>query len=158
MYPIFYNNYKWSILFNNCESLYCTPLSYIRVCSNHTSIFKKTYPGPKLFTIIISPSLPVKLSSWKSNTHLMYPPPPHGPFSSAVTFSGSLLHPRWYLISFEHFFLWQLTEYHLCLHLLLYPCHKYCPHMSLFSLFNEFIHFRGFNSHLIIQDIKEESY
>ena len=23
-----YNNYKWSITFKNCESLYCTPVTY----------------------------------------------------------------------------------------------------------------------------------
>ena len=27
--PIFYNNYKWSITFKNCESLCCTPETYI---------------------------------------------------------------------------------------------------------------------------------
>ena len=27
--PVFYNNYKWSISFKNCESLYCTPLTYL---------------------------------------------------------------------------------------------------------------------------------
>ena len=26
---IFYNNYKWSIIFKNCESLYCTPVTYM---------------------------------------------------------------------------------------------------------------------------------
>ena len=24
-----YNNYKWSLIFKNCESLYCTPATYI---------------------------------------------------------------------------------------------------------------------------------
>ena len=31
--PIFYNNYKWSITFKNCESLYCIAVTYI-MCSN----------------------------------------------------------------------------------------------------------------------------
>ena len=26
--PIFYNNYKWRITFKNCESLYCTSVTY----------------------------------------------------------------------------------------------------------------------------------
>ena len=26
--PIFYNNYKWSITYKNCESLYCIPVIY----------------------------------------------------------------------------------------------------------------------------------
>ena len=26
--PIFCNNYKWSIILKNCESLYCTPVTY----------------------------------------------------------------------------------------------------------------------------------
>ena len=26
--PIFYNNYKWSITFKNCESLYFTSVTY----------------------------------------------------------------------------------------------------------------------------------
>ena len=26
---IFYNNYKWNITFKNCESLYCTYVTYI---------------------------------------------------------------------------------------------------------------------------------
>ena len=38
---IFYNNYKWSISFKNCESLYCTPLTYLILYINYTSFFKK---------------------------------------------------------------------------------------------------------------------
>ena len=26
--PIFYNNFKWGIIFKTCESLYCTPVTY----------------------------------------------------------------------------------------------------------------------------------
>ena len=37
---IFYNNYKWSITFKNCESLYCTLVIYIILYINYTS--KKT--------------------------------------------------------------------------------------------------------------------
>ena len=38
--PIFYNNYKWSITFKNCESLYFIPVTYNFVY-NYTSIKKK---------------------------------------------------------------------------------------------------------------------
>ena len=35
--PIFYDNYKWSITFNNCESLYYTPVTYLILYSDYTS-------------------------------------------------------------------------------------------------------------------------
>ena len=35
---LLYNNYKWSITFKNCESQYCTPVTYIILHSNYTSI------------------------------------------------------------------------------------------------------------------------
>ena len=38
---IFYNNYKWSITFKNCGSLYCTPITYIILYINYTSITKE---------------------------------------------------------------------------------------------------------------------
>ena len=33
-----YNNYKWSITFKNCESLYYTPVTYVILYSNYASI------------------------------------------------------------------------------------------------------------------------
>ena len=39
--PIFYNNYKWSVTFKNCESLCCTPVTYIILYIKYTSIYKK---------------------------------------------------------------------------------------------------------------------
>ena len=36
--PTFYN-YKWNITFKNCESLYCTPVTYLYI--NYTSIKNK---------------------------------------------------------------------------------------------------------------------
>ena len=39
--PIFYNNYKWSIIFKSCESLYCTPVTYIILHINYTSVKKE---------------------------------------------------------------------------------------------------------------------
>ena len=38
--PIFYNSYKWSINLKSCESLYCTPVTYIILYINYTSILK----------------------------------------------------------------------------------------------------------------------
>ena len=38
---MFYNNYKWSITFKNCESLYCIPVIYITLYIHYTSIKKK---------------------------------------------------------------------------------------------------------------------
>ena len=38
--PIFYNTYKWNIAFKNYESLYYTPVAYIILYSNYTSILK----------------------------------------------------------------------------------------------------------------------
>ena len=32
---MFYNNYKWSITFKHCESLYCTPVTLIIVYKNY---------------------------------------------------------------------------------------------------------------------------
>ena len=29
MWPIFYNNYKWTVTFKSCESLYCAPENYV---------------------------------------------------------------------------------------------------------------------------------
>ena len=26
---MFYNNYEWTIIFKNCESTYCTPITYM---------------------------------------------------------------------------------------------------------------------------------
>ena len=40
--PIFYNDYKWSITFKNCESLYCTPVTY-NVAHQLYSILKILY-------------------------------------------------------------------------------------------------------------------
>ena len=40
--PIFYDNYKWSITFNNCESLYYTPVTYLILYSDYTSKKKRT--------------------------------------------------------------------------------------------------------------------
>ena len=37
---IYYNDYKWSITFKNCESLCFTPGTYIILCINYTQ-FKK---------------------------------------------------------------------------------------------------------------------
>ena len=37
--PIFHNNYKWSITFKSCESLYYNPVTYIILYINSTSIF-----------------------------------------------------------------------------------------------------------------------
>ena len=34
---MFYNNYKWSVTFSGCESLYCTPITYIILFSNTIS-------------------------------------------------------------------------------------------------------------------------
>ena len=39
--PIFYSNYDWSITFKNCESLYFTPVTYIALGTNYTSIQKR---------------------------------------------------------------------------------------------------------------------
>ena len=38
---IFYNNYTWSIIFKNCESLYCIPVLHIILYFNYTSIKKQ---------------------------------------------------------------------------------------------------------------------
>ena len=54
MWPIFYNNYKWSINFKNCESQYRTPLTYIILYINYTSTFrnrKKTFTVTKNATM-----------------------------------------------------------------------------------------------------------
>ena len=32
------NNYKWNIIFKNCESLFCTPETYLILCMNYTSV------------------------------------------------------------------------------------------------------------------------
>ena len=37
---MFYNNYKWSVTFENYESLHCTPETNIIFYSNYTSIKK----------------------------------------------------------------------------------------------------------------------
>ena len=34
-YPIFYNNHKWNILYNNFKSLYCTPETDIILYINY---------------------------------------------------------------------------------------------------------------------------
>ena len=41
MYYIFYNNYKWSITFQNCELLGCTPETHIILYINYISIKDK---------------------------------------------------------------------------------------------------------------------
>ena len=38
--PVFYNNYKWSITFKNCESLYCILVTYIILYISYTSVKK----------------------------------------------------------------------------------------------------------------------
>ena len=40
---MFYNSYKWSITFENYESLHCTPETYIIFYSNYTSIKKNFF-------------------------------------------------------------------------------------------------------------------
>ena len=35
-----YNNYKWSIMFKYCESVYCLPVTYIILYINYMSIKK----------------------------------------------------------------------------------------------------------------------
>ena len=35
---LFYNNYKWSIIFKNCELLYCTPIIDIILYINCISV------------------------------------------------------------------------------------------------------------------------
>ena len=40
---IFYNNYKWSITIKNCESLYCTPITYIILYIGYMSIKNKVF-------------------------------------------------------------------------------------------------------------------
>lgn len=40
MWAILYNNYKWRITFKNCGSFYCTPVTYIILYINPTSITK----------------------------------------------------------------------------------------------------------------------
>ena len=39
----FCNNTKWSIIFKTCELLYCTPVNYITLYINCTSISKKNF-------------------------------------------------------------------------------------------------------------------
>ena len=39
--PIFYNNYKWNIIFKNCESLYCIPVTFIIVYINYIQLKKR---------------------------------------------------------------------------------------------------------------------
>ena len=36
--PIFYNYYKWNVIFKNCESLCYMPETYIILYINYTSI------------------------------------------------------------------------------------------------------------------------
>ena len=38
---MFYNKYKWRIIFKNCEPLYYTPITYIVLYISYTSIKKK---------------------------------------------------------------------------------------------------------------------
>ena len=37
---ILYNNYKWRIIFKNCESLYCAPVTYNIVHRLYINFFK----------------------------------------------------------------------------------------------------------------------
>ena len=39
--PIFYNNYKWSIVSKDCDSLCCPPETYIILYIKYTAIKKK---------------------------------------------------------------------------------------------------------------------
>ena len=39
--PIFYDNYKQSIIFKDCDSLHCTPETYIKLYIKYTTIKKK---------------------------------------------------------------------------------------------------------------------
>ena len=49
--PIFYNNYKWSIIFKNCESLCCIPETYKFVNQPyHLYVESKNMIQMKLFT------------------------------------------------------------------------------------------------------------
>lgn len=41
---MFYNNYTWSIPFKSCESLYCTPVTYLMLHGNYTSIKDEINP------------------------------------------------------------------------------------------------------------------
>ena len=36
--PISYNNYKWNTSFNKCESLHCTPITYVILYTNYSLI------------------------------------------------------------------------------------------------------------------------
>ena len=40
-YSQFHNNYKWNIIFKNCESLHCTPVTDIVLYINYTQIKNK---------------------------------------------------------------------------------------------------------------------
>ena len=51
-----YNNYKWSITFKNCESLYCTPVTYnfhINYTLIERSILKKSNLLQKFLIFIL---------------------------------------------------------------------------------------------------------
>ena len=41
MLSVFYNNYERSITFKNCESLYCTPVTYENIVVHQLSFHKK---------------------------------------------------------------------------------------------------------------------
>ena len=41
--PIFYNNFKWSITFKNCESLCCMPVTYNMVHQLYFNFLKSKY-------------------------------------------------------------------------------------------------------------------
>ena len=43
--PLFYNNFKWSIIYKNIESLCCTPETNKILQINYTSIKKKRIVG-----------------------------------------------------------------------------------------------------------------
>ena len=40
LWPILYNTYNWSITFKTCDSLCCTPVTYIILYINYTSVIK----------------------------------------------------------------------------------------------------------------------
>ena len=73
IWPIFYN-YKWSTTFKNCESLYCTPVTYIILYINCTLIKREIHRAfrsknrPILivtFQRLTSPKLTAHLLTWR---------------------------------------------------------------------------------------------
>ena len=75
---MFYNNYKWSINFKNCEPLYCTPVTYVILYSNYTSIqkrFRSILTGQQ-WTVILE-----LRGKWQPRVHTVpvWCPPPKSP-------------------------------------------------------------------------------